>query len=126
MPFKTMIQNPLFSGAMGERKGMDFCILRAVLEEYYNNLFDGLQMNEEPLQEQGIIPDGCKVSPEEIAILIKKLKPGKAPGSDLVTSEVLCCAIGWWAQFLEPTFTLINTLGKMPRSWNQAIIVTVH
>lgn len=62
----------------------------------------------------------------EIKFLIFQMKSDKAPGPDLLSSELLKANGNWWMRILTPIFTQINETGIMSIVWHHAIIVSVH
>uniref|UniRef100_A0A670JKF7 Reverse transcriptase domain-containing protein n=1 Tax=Podarcis muralis TaxID=64176 RepID=A0A670JKF7_PODMU len=72
------------------------------------------------------LPIWPPTDPDEIAKLIAQLKPGKAPGPDLIPAEAIKLHPKWWAGILAKTFDAINASGLIPKIWKEAIIVPIH
>lgn len=66
------------------------------------------------------------VSPEEMIELVSQSKQGKAPGPDLVLSEILKVDPEWWAPILSSLFTVVDQTGIIPAEWTNATIVPMY
>jgi hypothetical protein len=73
-----------------------------------------------------LIVTGIMTNANEIFELINKLKSGKAPGPDGITSTMLKLTVG---QVVKPLTILFNrslSEGKMPDDWKRANVVPIH
>ena len=62
----------------------------------------------------------------EVRNRIQTLKPGKGPGSDLITSELNKKNSVWWVPIITSLFTAIDNTGRIPKDWGLAIIVPIY
>ena len=65
---------------------------------------------------------------EEVIAVIKRLRNGRAPGSDGILAELLKCAIKPVARRLPVHFLFIRVwrTGHIPSDWRDCIIITVE
>ena len=66
------------------------------------------------------------ISTDEIELAISKLKCGKAPGTDLLTNEVLKSLPPSWLDLLQVIFNAILRSGEYPSTWAESIIKPIY
>ncbi|MEL7302024.1 MAG: reverse transcriptase family protein, partial [Pseudomonadota bacterium] len=67
-----------------------------------------------------------EVSLEDVRKAVKKLKKGKAPGVDGITSEMLCFGGDSVLEWLTRVCRVCMTEGVVPKDWQKAIIVPLY
>ena len=72
-------------------------------------------MEEEGSPEIGELPQWPPVSTTEVKHLIQTLKIGKAPGTDLITPELIKKHLEWWVPVIAALFTALIKPGKFLR-----------
>ena len=99
--------------------------------EYFEDLLNVDNGRVAELMDARIRVDGnermeMEVTVEDVRKAVKKLKKGKAPGVDGITSEMLCsggsCVLEWLARVCKTC--LIE--GRVPRDWKRAIVVPLY
>lgn len=71
-------------------------------------------------------PEWLPVLPEEVELLIKRIKSGKAPGPDVIPPKLIKAFPEWWVPSLAALFTTINMAGVILEAWAKAIVVPVY
>ena len=66
------------------------------------------------------------ITETEILCALKKLKRGKAPGPDGLSSDFFQHATDVHVRFLLPLFNKIFSTGNYPESWSNAVIFPLH
>ena len=69
--------------------------------------------------------DDKPFSREEIAFVLKKFNPKKAPGENGLTSEILLRVFGNFPSFLTELYNKCLKEGCFPRQWKKSIIVPI-
>lgn len=105
---------------------MNNYILPEVWEQHFRGLYSSSELQEHENDELENLPQWFPVNPLEVRDLIQTLKPGKAPGSDLITSELIKKNADWWVPIITSLFTAIDNTGKIPKDWGLAIIVPIY
>jgi len=67
-----------------------------------------------------------EVNLEDVRKAVKKLKKGKAPGVDGITSEMLCLGGEGVLEWLTRICRICLTEGVVPKDWQRAIIVSLY
>ena len=99
-----------------------------LLEEHFRTLNSGphhdVPLNPEvPITESDTNPwTDCEITVDEIEMAIKKLKKGKAPGWDGLTTDMYKCFNGKLKEFLKDLFNQILETGSYPDQWKRGII----
>ena len=73
-------------------------------------------------------PDICTDEPtfDEVMRAIKKLKNGRAAGSDEIPPELLKCALSHTTRALHSLFQRVWRCGRVPAEWKDGIIVSLY
>jgi hypothetical protein len=67
-----------------------------------------------------------QITTEEVKSAISKLKAGKSPGTDLISSEIIKACSNSILSLLTKLFNLILVKGQYPKCWTEGIISTIH
>lgn len=54
------------------------------------------------------------------------MKSGKALGSGMIHSELFLSVIHFWCWLLGSAFSVTNRMGKIPETWEMAVITPVY
>ena len=65
-------------------------------------------------------------NPQELRKILKKLKPGKCPGLDRISNEMIKCSFEILKNCFVKLFNLILTVGYIPNIWCKGLITPVH
>ena len=105
-------------------------------QETWFNYFKGLLDKDDILSgtfdESDFAEDGSDldynrpISQEEVTLALKKLKPRKAAGPDMIISEMLKCANKEIAPFFVELFNHMFDNGLYPQKWTEAIILPLY
>ena len=105
---------------------------------HFKELFTS-QKHNNPLQEQRILDElkllesipiynelSFRFTKKEILTAISKLKPGKAPGTDSISSELIKAASPFIIDLLIKMFNHVLASGHYPTSWLLGLITPIH
>lgn len=67
-----------------------------------------------------------RISSEEVALALGRLKNGKAQGADSIPNEMLKCGNRYLTLPLVKLFNLVLLSGSFPKIWNESILVPVY
>ena len=114
-------------GTLNHIPKQDFYILPSIWEEHFRSIYTVHSASTLTSQNDlDHIPEWPPVTIREILMLIKQLKPGKAPGTDYIPPDLIMSNADWWAPVLASLFTWIDKTACFPEDWGLAIVVPIY
>jgi len=101
-------------------------------DEHWRQLNDNTLQNHHsllPLMDEDIThltSDMIPISPKELLMTIKRLKPKKAGGHDLITNKIISYMIPSLLPILHTIFNACLLRGYFPKSWKIALGMMIH
>ena len=112
---------------------------KMIVEKFLKDLFQGeFERFQRPVEDKDLeaerVADGIepniklekRFSEEEIEKIVRKLKDGKAMGTDEVPNEALKHATPKFLKMLTKLYNLVQSTGKTPEIWKTGRLVLIH
>ena len=102
----------------------------ATLNDFFSSVFTNENLNEVPIKTQQLDDtqhiDTAEISIQDMALLLKKLKPDKSPGTDQIHPRILKECADNLAKPLKLLFDLTMKTGNLPAEWKQAEVRPIY